>query len=1530
MKIIFTRIALLLVLVVAMTFPKDLKAGVDEQEIKQKLPLMMGQSNVGKDYWFTVPPCYEEESAGFDNFIKVLVTSPTETEVTVEVPGKGYIKKLTTIPNGVIEFKLTPTQAQPILHNGRDLKPPPAQVYKGAGVHLTSDDPVVVYVVVRYRATSDGFLAIPTSAFGTAYINMVYKEPNITTGLMAPFTGITAAYDNTQISFTMGGGDEGNDKVVLKGRKLKTGETAMENLDQGDVWLLSIDDHRQDLSGSRIEGTKPFSIVSGVHCANFPLGVYACDYTVEMELPIYTWGKQYYITPMRGRTYNGIIRIYAAEDKTEVYRDGQYIGTIKKGGGGEMGVAYFEMRVWPQLDDFGQPNPPKIATISANKPISVMYYNPGTSEDLSRVDTDPFMLIYTPIEQYQKEIYFPSPNATGGLLPFTENYVSLVFELHEDYMPRDLKFAEMSPSGTEPDWQPLSDRFSAGFDEFVIPYKGKRYGATVLTLGTEGVYGIKSDSTKFAAYSYGYGWYDSYGFPTSAALNDLTIPDTNAPIPSYVQSCDGDVKKDMGTVTDMPDDDATRSNMADLYLVKDLSENYLFDWRSRSGEFIPGQQRTLSWWLTVIDKKKYAKAVIYFTDRAGNDTTITVEYNPPEYEVTGDLHYGLLSETGTPVILKDTIRNLSSKSPLYVTRVELQNNNQGFRIESYEPAGWTPPMAIAAGAEVIVNVEFDPVAAIAGGKQPIYKDSLGVGYGDENFDECYFGYETLQDAFIGAPVIVVGDWDFGSHNIATAGTLSKTIQIKNEGDKSLNITGISSDLTDPAFSHDFKTKFPNVSISSPLSIEAGKTETFTVSFTPTAVQTYTDQIVFQSDAADNRDNICQLDGKGIKSDVSAIGADWGGYLIDRPAPLTAGPYDVESTVTHNGLLIQNSGSISDGIKTKVVSADIVSESPAGAVDYFRVGNMNIHEYLQSPAVKGKIIDAGGSIDEVVQYLPKAKGNHSVTIRLTFDENVKNATADISYTGTGLVPNLEVTDVTYPTPMLINDEANFQSGQNMVITNTQDEFGYPLTISNITFAADADVSRDISDFQGKTFRVDNGLLAALTSTPIPVGESVTIPVEFVARDLSNQVTATLESNADVDAPTFIDKSEWTGFGYNIGLNVTPADTNICVGESALMTLDITNTSDQDILIDRLSLQINGTDVSDIDGDGKPDISISNKTTNITVDKLTGKYTVNIIYNPSVLIGVTKIDLNIEHQYGVDLTVSGNQGAITVSSKAFDGTTNSNVTGASTELSTNGYDKRFMISIGDAFFYEIITTKDASGADVQSIDVELNYNRFFVKPEFSKDDLTKIELANNNMEIIPSSYKDEVVSGGAIGSQLIRFTVQSKNGIPVLTTPTTLLRLPFLAVLPADSDEFDAQQVLGTKGKNLGLFNMSHTLSDEDCYKHTQDRVEVGIEEICTGDLRLLYIGDLAGTSPTVLPNPITISGGRIEYSVPFDRPGQITLYDASMKQVSVLYDGMMHQGRQSVEVPASELSNGSYFYKIEMGKEKAVGRLVIQK
>ncbi len=635
---------------------------VDEQEVKDKLSLLMGQNNSGTDYWFTIPPVYMDESAGFDNSLKILIASPVETEVTVEVKGKGYLQTQKTIPDNVIEFSINPNIAQVILHSGMRDGAVPAKVYKEAGIHVTSEAPIVVYVIARYKYTSDGFLAIPSSALGTHYINMVYQEPNISNnGLFAPFTGVTAAYDNTEINFTMGGGPEGIDASPMEnGQLVHTGESTSQTLNQGDVWLLSINGPRQDLSGSIFKSDKPISVVSGINCANFPLGNAWCDYTVEMELPVYSWGKQYYVTPMNGRIYNGIIRIFASEDNTNVYRDNELIGNIAKGGGATIGVGYIETRVWPKVDENGNPIVPHIATIHSDKPIAVMYYNTGGQEDNGNTqNTDPFMMTFTPVEQFGNQIYFASPNSATGTNLFPENYVNIIFESTSNEIPDDLLFADLSKP--TPTWVKVKDYFGPSFENFVVPFNGRLFANKTLKLANEGVFGLKSTTTAIGAYSYGFGPYDSYGYPTAATFDDLVANDGKAPEVTFSGAKDADI------ITGSVDDSHSGSSgLSQFYMLESMSTNYSFEITSvdkgittnskQEPTFIPGQTKKLNWTLEKIDKNKEGYAVLYLSDRSGNDellffgntltaTSVTPEQTLSEYMTVTESNIQILPQT---------------------------------------------------------------------------------------------------------------------------------------------------------------------------------------------------------------------------------------------------------------------------------------------------------------------------------------------------------------------------------------------------------------------------------------------------------------------------------------------------------------------------------------------------------------------------------------------------------------------------------------------------------------------------------------------------------------------------------------------------------------------------------------------------------------------------------------------------------------------------------------------------------------------
>ncbi len=688
MKLIYSLFTAFLILIL---YNIDASAAVDEQEIKEKLSLLMGQNNSGTDYWFTIPPVYTEVS-GKDNSLRILVASPVETDVTVEVKGKGFSQTKKTIANNVIEFIINPNIAQVRLHDALLDGPVPAKVYKQAGIHVTSEAPIVVYVIARFNFTSDGFLAIPSSALGTHYINMIYQEPDFQNyykgkGLSAPFTGVTAAYDNTEINFTMGGGPEGIDASPMEnGQLVHTGETSSQTLDQGDVWLLSINGPRQDLSGSIFKSDKPVSIVSGINCANFPLGNFWCDYTVEMELPVYSWGKQYFITPMEGRLYNGIIRVFASEDNTNVYRDNELIGNIAKGGGATIGVGYIETRVWPKVDDNGDPIAPHIATIHSDKPIAVMYYNTGGQEDNGNAsNTDPFMMTFSPVEQFGNQIYFASPNSANGINLFPENYANLVFEANNNEIPDDLLFADLSKPN--PNWVKVKDYFGPDFENFVVPYNGKIFATKKLKLGTEGVFGIKSTNTLVGAYSYGFGNYDSYGYPTAATFDDLLANDGLAPGVVFNGENDADI------ITGSVDDSHEGSSgLSQFYMLESMSSNYSFEITSvdkgfttnseLEPTFIPGSTKKLNWTLEKIDKSKVGNAVLYVSDRSGNDellffgnistTSVTPEETLSEYMTVTESNIQLLPQALADGFTELSIFNIEGSKEIS-TNIQAQN-----------------------------------------------------------------------------------------------------------------------------------------------------------------------------------------------------------------------------------------------------------------------------------------------------------------------------------------------------------------------------------------------------------------------------------------------------------------------------------------------------------------------------------------------------------------------------------------------------------------------------------------------------------------------------------------------------------------------------------------------------------------------------------------------------------------------------------------------------------------------------------------
>ena len=800
------------------------------------LSTYLAGSNAGTEFYFSFPACYDEESPGSDNYLRVFVASGVRQEITVEVESQGWRESKIAEANDVVEFKIPTTVGQPFYKRGRD-KAPPEQVYSKAAVHVKAHAPIICYGVTRYQYTSDGFLAIPISAFGNEYVIASYPQYTAAGfGYFLPAeSNIVAAYDWTEVTFTMGG-----IAGSMTTGGLKKGKKATFNMMKGDVLCFANDGDAQDIAGSLVKSTKPIGVVSGNQCANVPSGVYACDYISEMELPTFTWGKEYHVTPIVGRLKAPVIRVFAKEPNTKVFLDGKFWFDLSLQSRGE-GDAFIERRSFDGLlADVVKTGGTPCKVISADKPIYIMLYNPGQTDD--NVTSDPFSMVMTPLEQYQKEIVFCTPGAKGGTLPFLRQYVNLVYENAPDgSIPDDLEFATVVNGKFS--WKKVNVQFGAnpGY-KFSIPIRGKTYSMKRLQLNEDGLYRIRANSP-FAGYVYGFSWYDSYGFPTSAGLGDLEKKDTIKPDPKWKVLCDGSVVGADGSgsalVTDKLDNPNRGLSLDLIYMDLDSSYNYDFNYE-RIGTMIDGSHDSVKWSLNVVNPKLEAKAKIIFVDRAGNDTTIQVSYYPFDVAITGLNSTIQKANIGKEYI--DEIYMVNKRNtPTIVKNIAFTKVGSGFSIDNTQF-----PLTIAASDSVKLVIKFKSL------KQGRFIDTLVI-------DNGCLPIPIVKGIVVADVVLTnisTNDIDFGEIEIGKKINLPFLVQ--NRGESNLTITGYSL----PKDSTIFKTiNFPEISSQNPLVLTPGEIKLFNVEFSPLDMITYSDSINFTCDA-NNVDSIVKLMGKG--------------------------------------------------------------------------------------------------------------------------------------------------------------------------------------------------------------------------------------------------------------------------------------------------------------------------------------------------------------------------------------------------------------------------------------------------------------------------------------------------------------------------------------------------------------------------------------------------------------------------------------------------------------------------------------------
>ena len=269
---------------------------------------------------------------------------------------------------------------------------------------------------------------------------------------------IISSYTSNQNYFTILSDDNSTNVVI----NYMDGTLENVSLNFGETYTK----RGSNLTGTYISSSKNIAVFAGDVCLVIPVGSSACDMIVEQMISIDFWETEYLTVPLAGRTTGDTIRVLASDNETRLSLNGTVIEDNMSLG------EFWETNNLAQESQF-----------TSNKPISVVQYS--NSQSFALVPSDPFMMLVPGVDQYLDEYIFSTPPSG-----FTSQYVNV-----------------FHPTSTLDDFILDNNTYVSSFREIDnTSYSGAKiqiYG------GSHKAY----SSSPFGIFVYGFGNYDSYGYP---------------------------------------------------------------------------------------------------------------------------------------------------------------------------------------------------------------------------------------------------------------------------------------------------------------------------------------------------------------------------------------------------------------------------------------------------------------------------------------------------------------------------------------------------------------------------------------------------------------------------------------------------------------------------------------------------------------------------------------------------------------------------------------------------------------------------------------------------------------------------------------------------------------------------------------------------------------------------------------------------------------------------------------------------------
>ena len=473
----------------------------------------------GKDFWFTFIPNLHVNSPSTDSlYIYIAASEPTSGRLRYKGRNGNWqnIDFAITDPAIVFTHRVHWSQyeLQGIYPSGGQSSINDQEQRVAENVfHVTTDKEVSVYALNQASTTSDAFLVLPTDALGEDYYVLTYNSDRQGSGLIPSTT-------STPSEFAIVATEDGTDITIKPSAPTARSGSAniiLARLDQGQSLLVQADlsagDGSGDMTGSRVQASKPIALFAGQQRARIPIKnneLSSRDHIVEQLPSVDTWGRTAIVVPFP-KPYNAtnlsqdIYRVIAAYDSTDILINGIKTTTLSKGG------IYQSVLTVPQV-------------ITSNKSIMVSQYKKtsgASSSSNTDYNGDPMMMLVPPSDQFQDSYRFVSIQAVNFANGFfydqgyDEQWITIV-------MPNS------AVASTRLDGQLLGS--IAGFAASAI--KGTNFSYSWLRV-TDGVHTVTSNE-RVGIYVYGYGRANSYGYVGGMSFRSF---DFNPPQITGKQDC---------------------------------------------------------------------------------------------------------------------------------------------------------------------------------------------------------------------------------------------------------------------------------------------------------------------------------------------------------------------------------------------------------------------------------------------------------------------------------------------------------------------------------------------------------------------------------------------------------------------------------------------------------------------------------------------------------------------------------------------------------------------------------------------------------------------------------------------------------------------------------------------------------------------------------------------------------------------------------------------------------------------------------